>query len=105
MANDFALRVGHRFSLDTGRWGMADCEVLEVRPEQMLRYSWRNGSVVTEVTWDLAPEGDGTRLRLVHSGFDLRDPLNRIAYKGMSNGWRSTVWLRFRGELGRAAPG
>ena len=35
----------------------------------------------------LAPEGTGTRLTLVHEGFDLDSPMSRRAYEGMKPGW------------------
>lgn len=91
MPNDFRPEVGHCFTLDTGRWGTTHCEVLEIEPERLLRFSWRNGPLDTEVTWRLAPEGRGTRLILEHRGFDLDHPLQRSAHEGMSDGWESEV--------------
>lgn len=89
MPNDFVLEVGRRFKLDTGTWGMTECEVLAFEPERYLRYSWRNAPLDTEVTWRLVPEGTGTRLLLEHRGFD--HPAQRAAYEGMRGGWRSIV--------------
>lgn len=103
MPNDFALQIGHRFSLDTGRWGTTQCEVLEIQPGRLVRYSWRNDSLDTEVTWALEPEGEGTRLRLVHRGFRLDDPTDRFAYENMRHGWRSSVMRRLREDLAREA--
>lgn len=91
MPNDFALQVGHRFTLDTGNWGITECEVLEIEHERLLRYSWRNGPLDTEVIWRLEPEGHGTRLFLEHRGFDLDHPAQRFAHEGMNRGWCSTV--------------
>jgi hypothetical protein len=50
-------------------------------------------------SWGLEPEGEGTRLRLVHSGFRLDDPTDRFAYENMRNGWRSSVMRRLREDL------
>lgn len=99
MPNDFVLQVGHRFTLDTGNWGTTECEVLEVKPHQLLRYSWRNGALDTEVVWRLVPEGHGTRLLLEHRGFDLDHPIERTAYDGMHGGWRSEVLTALRRHL------
>ena len=68
-------QVGTRFRLEgtpNRRWrGWVDCEVLEVRPGELIRYSWdADGKMpVTEMTIQLEPLGDATRLTLEHSGF------------------------------------
>ncbi len=90
--------VGNRFTFTTtpaGLWdGTIQCEVLEVVPHARFVYSWTGGGeanvgygsrLETTVTWTLAPEGDGTRLKLVHAGFVPAK--NDVAYKGMSGGW------------------
>jgi uncharacterized protein YndB with AHSA1/START domain len=79
--------VGHRFTLDMGEWGHQPCEVLEAEPEKLLRYTFAEGSLDTTITWRLEPEGTGTRLFLVHDGFDLSSPVGQAALKGMGNGW------------------
>lgn len=79
--------VGHRFTLDMGQWGHQPCEVLEVDPERLLRYSFAEGSLDSTITWSLHPEGSGTRLFLVHEGFDLGSPMGRTALEGMGRGW------------------
>jgi uncharacterized protein YndB with AHSA1/START domain len=91
MPNDFAPVVGHRFRFDTGQWGFTDCEVLDVEPERLLRYSWCNQSLDSTVTFRLVPEGNGTRVFLEHAGFDLDDPFQRAGFEGMGEGWRSRV--------------
>ncbi len=79
--------VGHRFELDMGAWGKQPCEVLAVEPERLLSYRFATGSLDTIITWRLTPEGTGTRLELVHAGFDLDSPLGRQALEGMGRGW------------------
>jgi uncharacterized protein YndB with AHSA1/START domain len=91
MPDEFEPTVGHRFTFDTGIWGTTDCEVLEVEVGELLRYSWRNGELDTEVTWRLVAEGHGTRLLVEHRGLDLDRPLQRFAHDGMTGGWRSSV--------------
>lgn len=86
-AGDVRPIEGHRFTLDMGEWGQQQCEVLEVQPERLLRYRFAIGTLDTVITWQLIPEGSGTRLRLIQDGFDLDSPLSREALEGMGNGW------------------
>lgn len=99
MPNDFVPEVGHRFTLDTGNWGKTACVVLEIDPPRLLRYSWRNGPLDTEVTWILVPEGRGTRLLVEHRGFDLDHPIGRFAHDGMRDGWTSQVFTHLHRHL------
>jgi uncharacterized protein YndB with AHSA1/START domain len=93
---------GKRFTYQTtaaGAWdGVIHCEVLEVIPNQRLAYSWRGGHEAnvgygsrldTVVTFTLSQTENGTRLRLVHSGFVL--PQNEIAFTNMGGGWKKVV--------------
>lgn len=83
MPNDFAPRVGHRFTLRTdpgpGFDGIVHCEVLEFEPERRMTWSWRGGPLDTEVSFLLDEVPHGTRLRVAHTGFGgLRARLVRI---------------------------
>jgi len=69
-----------------------------VIPNERLAYAWKGGHEAnvgygsrldTIVTWTLSRVADGTRLRLVHSGFVL--PRNDTAYRNMSEGWKKVV--------------
>lgn len=93
---------GKRFTFKTtaaGAWdGVIQCEVLEVIPNQRLVYAWKGGHegnvgygapLDTVVTWTLSRVDNGTRLRLVHSGFVL--PRNELAFKNMGEGWKKVV--------------
>lgn len=86
-AGDVRPIVGHRFELDMGKWGKQACQVLNVEPERLFRYRFATGNLDTIITWELVPEGQGTRLRLTHEGFDLDSPLSRQAFEGMKGGW------------------
>lgn len=83
-AGDVRPIVGHKFELDMGPWGMQGCEVLAVEPEKLLSYRF---ALDTTITWRLETEGNGTRLHLEHSGFDLTSPLAKQAFEGMGGGW------------------
>ena len=98
----FAPVKGNRFTYQTtpaGAWdGVIHCEVLDVRPNERLVYSWKGGDASnvgygaplnTVVTFTLAKVEGGTRLSLVHSGFVL--PTNETAFKGMGDGWQKVV--------------
>lgn len=93
---------GKAFTFQTtaaGAWdGTIHCRVLEVRPPQRLVYAWKGGhpenrgygsELDTIVTWTLSRVEQGTRLRLLHSGFVL--PRNETAYRNMSEGWKKVV--------------
>jgi uncharacterized protein YndB with AHSA1/START domain len=84
---DIRAQVGHRFDMDMGPWGKQPCEVLAVEHERLFSYRFAEPTLNTIITWTLAPEGTGTRLTLVHEGFDLDSPMSRRAYEGMKPGW------------------
>jgi uncharacterized protein YndB with AHSA1/START domain len=71
----FAPAVGTRFKFVAkpmpGWNGIVDCEVLEVQEPSRLRYSWQGDAKddVTIVTYELAPQGAGTRFTWDHTGF------------------------------------
>jgi uncharacterized protein YndB with AHSA1/START domain len=107
----FAAVVGTRFTLQTkpaGAWdGLIRCQVLEVVANERLVYAWRGGhdgntgygsKLDTVVTFTLSRVAEGTRLRMVHSGFVL--PRNDSAYTNMSGGWKKVV-----GRIGSLSDG
>ena len=90
--------TGNRFTFRTtpaGAWdGVIHCQVLEAVPNERLVYAWKGGHeenigygspLDTVVALTLSKVGNGTRLRLVHSGFVT--PKNDTAFKNMSEGW------------------
>ncbi|MEV7687706.1 SRPBCC family protein [Streptomyces bungoensis] len=86
-AGDVKPVVGHRFTLDMGNFGRQPCEVTAVEQERLLVYRFAEGTLDTTITWTLHPQGEGTRLVLTHTGFDLDSPMGRQAYEGMGKGW------------------
>jgi uncharacterized protein YndB with AHSA1/START domain len=93
---------GKHFTFQTrpaGAWdGVIHCQVLEVMPNERLVYAWKGGHernvgygsrLDTVVTWILSRVENGTRLRLVHSGFVT--PKNDSALKTMGEGWKKVV--------------
>jgi uncharacterized protein YndB with AHSA1/START domain len=101
-AEGFEAVEGNRFTYKTtpaGAWdGTIRCEILEVVPNERLVYSWKGGHednvgygsrLDTVVTWTLSRAENGTRVRVVHSGFVL--PKNDTAYRNMSDGWTKVI--------------
>jgi len=86
-AGDVKAEPGHKFTLDMGKFGQQQCEVLAVEPERLFSYLFAPGMLNTTITWRLEPEAEGTRLHLEQSGFDLDSPMGKMAYDGMSAGW------------------
>jgi uncharacterized protein YndB with AHSA1/START domain len=86
-SGDICPKVGHRFTIDMGAWGMQRCTVTEVEEERLLSYTFAEGEMDWTITWRLAAEGAGTRLFLEHGGFDLDDPRHQNAFTNMSRGW------------------
>jgi uncharacterized protein YndB with AHSA1/START domain len=95
---DVKAVVGHKFDLDMGQWGKQACEVIAVEEHRLLRYRFATGKLDTILTWQLIPEGDGTRLKLTHEGFDLDSPMGKMAFEGMKPGW-ANVLQRLAGVL------
>lgn len=90
--------AGNRFTFQTtpaGAWdGVIRCQELETVPNERLVYAWKGGHeensrygspLDTVVEWVLSRVENGTRLRLVHSGFVM--PKNDTAFKNMGEGW------------------
>jgi uncharacterized protein YndB with AHSA1/START domain len=97
-AGDVKPVVGHRFELDMGPFGKQRCEVVAVEPERLFSYRFGIGVLDTTITWRLAPEGAGTRLTLVHEGFNFETPMGKQGFEGMKSGW-PTVLGRLEGAL------
>jgi uncharacterized protein YndB with AHSA1/START domain len=84
MKNDFAPKVGHKFQL-RGDWGAADCEVLEIEPNESLVYTWNAMGLVSTVTWTLTKTSAGTHLRMDQKGFRADQ---EQAFRGAQYGWK-----------------
>lgn len=86
METDFQPVVGHKFSFTCGT--ITYCEVLQVIPNQLLSYSWKEKNdtgettVDSKVTWTLLESNGGTELQLVHDGFTTLED-----YIGHNNAW------------------
>ncbi len=93
------LRPGGIMVLDHGEYGTFPTRIEKVDPPRYFSYHWASaypgeeatGENSTLVEFTLTPEGDGTRLRLVESGFaSLAIPQHRKAtasYESHASGW------------------
>jgi uncharacterized protein YndB with AHSA1/START domain len=90
MPNDFAPVVGREFKLETGapEIGTIQAEVLEIDEPRLLRCRWSGVFGDTQVTFELNPEGDGTRLRVRHDGWDDPPAAERA---GFDDGWKQKL--------------
>ena len=67
-------------------------EILEYDPPRLLAYTWianwhEQPGRRTQVRWELTPVGNGTRVKVTHSGL-TDEPVSR---KGYSEGWPGVV--------------
>lgn len=93
MDNDLQPVVGHTFQFRSkpqpGWNGIVDCKVVEADPPRTLAYTWAGSWGESLVRWTLTPEGGGTRLTLVHSGFQgIRGVLLSFM---MGAGWKKKL--------------
>lgn len=90
MPNDFSPMEERHFAFRThpapGFDGVIRGQVKTVEAPRCLAYTWLSGPADTTVEWTLKPEGDkGTRLRLLHDGFE---PQHRDIRNLLEGGWR-----------------
>ncbi|MBA3870487.1 MAG: SRPBCC domain-containing protein [Anaerolineae bacterium] len=97
MPNDFVPQVGHRFtfvpSAQQGWSGVIECEVVEVKDQSRISYTWNNEPSHLEslVTFSLEPAQGGTNLRLEHTGFESAGQAGLSIRDMLGKGWNSRV--------------
>jgi uncharacterized protein YndB with AHSA1/START domain len=99
MPTDFAPEVGRNFVLETGDIGTIRGEVLEIDEPRLLRCRWVGVFGDTEVTFELFPEPEGTRLRVRHDGWGDPPPAER---GGFDDGWKQKLTQDLPRVLGPA---
>jgi len=92
--SDFKPEVGFEFSFpgkgNEGQDYIHLCKVTKVEPGKLLQYSWsyRSYPGMSFVTFELFPEGDGTRLKLTHEGIETFPQDSKdFAKESFSAGW------------------
>lgn len=98
---EVAAVVGHRFTLDMPGFGKQPCTVLEVDPPHLFAYTF---TAAWTLTWRLEAEGNGTRVFLEHSGFDLDANRMARAFERTGPGWRDVVLPRLAALGARPTP-
>jgi uncharacterized protein YndB with AHSA1/START domain len=98
---DFRPRVGAQFRMKTRNLsadGWVYAEVLELDPPRRMVWAWApaGATAATTVTFELAPDAGGTRLRLTHVG-EVDPDIGRL----LGEGWPSRIDL-LRRNLDRA---
>ncbi|MDP9371452.1 MAG: SRPBCC domain-containing protein [Chloroflexota bacterium] len=97
MPNDFAPRVGHRFTFRVeprhGRSSIVACEVVELDEPRRLAYTWASdrGLPPTLVIFTLQAVDGGTLLRLEHTGFSAGGPGAASIRDLLDRGWDSLL--------------
>lgn len=105
MPNDFEPRVGCEFTMRTkpapGFDGVVRCEVLELDEPRAMSWRWRGGGLDTVVRFELEAEREGTRLRVVQSGFS--GVRGRMVSVILGRGWAKMLAGSLARELERGA--
>jgi uncharacterized protein YndB with AHSA1/START domain len=91
---EFKPEVGFEFGFTVEHEGMKYshlCKVTEVSPPRKIAYSWRYEDYEGDslVTFELFAEGNKTRLRLTHKGFESFPKLPSFARENFEAGWTS----------------
>lgn len=94
---EFKAETGFEFEFTAGskeRHYRHLCKVTEAEPNRKLAYSWRYADYPgdSEVSFELIPEGDKTRLRLTHTGLHTF-PKDHADFKpeSFATGWNHLI--------------
>jgi uncharacterized protein YndB with AHSA1/START domain len=93
----FAAVAGRRFVMSCDPFGEIEAEVLEVDPPRRMSLRWRAVFGTTLVTFELVAAAGGTRLTLLHSGWE--DGIT--ARDQFDSGWRGKLGLGLAEVLAR----
>lgn len=94
---DFKAEPGFEFEFEGGKDDnvyLHKCRVTEVVPGKKLQYSWRYQGYEGNsfVTFEIFPEGNGTRVKLTHEGLETF-PMSNPDFdkKNFVQGWTSII--------------
>jgi uncharacterized protein YndB with AHSA1/START domain len=97
MENDFKPEVGHAFQFRAkpmpGWNGIVDCVVTVVERPHRLAWTQSSGPIETVVTWTLEAVPEGTRVHLLHTGFEGEMGLTTMQM--LKQGWERMAQGRF----------
>ena len=89
---EFKPQVGFEFQFVVEHEGTTydhRCKVTEVEPGKRIAYTWRYEGQPgdSEVTWELLPEGDKTKVRLTHTGLGSFPKTKAYDRSNFLRGW------------------
>ncbi|SEF74843.1 SRPBCC family protein [Sphingobacterium lactis] len=91
---DFSTNVGDEFEFsksDKSPNHLHHCEVLEVIPNQLFKFSWRHPKQtkgISVISWQFIPRMGATTLRLVHEGLEhFKDAGEEYSQAKFESGW------------------
>jgi len=96
-SEDYKPEVGNTFHMTGSKEGTEyphTCTITEIIPEKKLSYTWGMSAIEGEtlVSYELEPEGSGTKLTLTHSGWDkVKFTSNDISLTDYHNGWNHFI--------------
>jgi uncharacterized protein YndB with AHSA1/START domain len=96
------LRPGGSMTFDHGKHGIHPAKIVNVEPPRFLAYRWASGHAGQEpvegnstlVEFTLTPEGEGTRLRVVETGFSCltgSEEWRQDRFNDNAGGWPGAV--------------
>jgi len=93
---DFKPEVGFRFQFEGGNENKTFthlCEITEVIPGEKIAYTWKYEGYpgCSEVTFQLIPEGDKTRIKVTHEGLETFPPSPDFAKENFREGWNAII--------------
>jgi uncharacterized protein YndB with AHSA1/START domain len=106
---EFKPEVGFEFGFTVDHKGFKYChlcKITEVIPQKKLAYTWRYEGHEGDslVTFELFGDGEKTRLKLTHVGFETFPKLPAFARKNFMNGWTEIIGSSLKNFLETAPP-
>lgn len=102
---EFKPEVGFEFEFTAGDNNNFQyrhlCRVTKVVEGKTIAYTWRYDGYEgeSEVTWELFPEGEGTKLILTHSGLETFPPLDAFKKENFVAGWTHIIGVSLKEYL------
>ncbi len=105
---DFKPEVGFEFTFNGGskeQTYVHKCKVTEVIEGKKLSHSWTYEGYegYSEVTWELFPQGDKTKVVLTHTGLETFPPLKDFAVESFTKGWTHIVGTSLKAYVEKSA--
>jgi uncharacterized protein YndB with AHSA1/START domain len=108
--NEFKPEVGFEFQFTAGKEGGVQyshhCKIKEVIPGKKLVHSWRYEGYEgdSQVTFELFPEGNRTRLKLTHEGLENFPKTPDFVPENFRQGWTHLIGTSLKEYLEKMPP-